>query len=189
MVLQTGYNLAGCESMFTEAGISATKIYTQTFSSKEITRDSLHMLDHMMLKELGIKTMGNMLTILKLTKEPSVPSASYIRPPTIKLPQLNSEMTSHQFWKFRVDWDIFTKMTNHSTAQTDIQLYNCTNKAIQNSIINTYPEFFNTSTDKLLDNLMSICQQLFQTYGTPDELSTDGGPPFTSSIFQEFLRM
>ena len=36
--------------------------------------------------------------------------------------------------------------------------------------------------------LMSICRHLFQTYGTPDELSTDGGPPFTSSIFQEFFQ-
>ena len=36
--------------------------------------------------------------------------------------------------------------------------------------------------------LMSICQQLFQTYGAPEELSTDGGPPFASSAFQEFLR-
>ena len=35
--------------------------------------------------------------------------------------------------------------------------------------------------------LMSICQQLFQTYGAPEELNTNGGPPFTSSIFQEFL--
>ena len=36
--------------------------------------------------------------------------------------------------------------------------------------------------------LMSICQHLFQTYGTPDEINTDGRPPFTSSIFQEFLQ-
>ena len=36
--------------------------------------------------------------------------------------------------------------------------------------------------------LMSICWQLFQAYGTPDELSTDGSPPFTSCIFQEFLK-
>ena len=36
--------------------------------------------------------------------------------------------------------------------------------------------------------LMFICWHLFQTYGTPDELSTDGGPPFTFSIFQEFLQ-
>ena len=36
--------------------------------------------------------------------------------------------------------------------------------------------------------LMSICRQLFQTYGAPEELSTDGGPTFTSSTFQEFLK-
>ena len=41
-----------------------------------------------------------------------------------------------------------------------------------------------TTTTKL----MSICRQLFQTYGAPEELSTDGGPPFASSAFQEFLR-
>ena len=35
---------------------------------------------------------------------------------------------------------------------------------------------------------MSICRQLFQTYGAPEELSTDGSPPFTSSTFQEFLK-
>ena len=36
--------------------------------------------------------------------------------------------------------------------------------------------------------LMSICRHLFQTYSTPDEPSTDGGPPFTSSKFPEFLQ-
>ena len=37
--------------------------------------------------------------------------------------------------------------------------------------------------------LMSICRQLFQTYGAPEELSIDGSLPFTSSIFQDFLKM
>ena len=36
--------------------------------------------------------------------------------------------------------------------------------------------------------LMSIYWHLFQTCGTPDELSTNGEPPFTSSIFHEFLQ-
>ena len=84
-----------------------------------------------MLKEMGIKTMGDILAILKLTKEPSVPPASHIRLLTKKLPQLNSEMTSQHFRKFRIDWKIFTKTTN-------LQLYNCASKAIQSSIIKTY---------------------------------------------------
>ena len=36
--------------------------------------------------------------------------------------------------------------------------------------------------------LMFICWHLFQTYGAPDKFSTDSGPPFASSIFQEFLQ-
>ena len=32
-----------------------------------------------------------------------------------------------------------------------------------------------------------ICQQLFHTYGTAEELSSNGSPPSTSSIFQQFL--
>ena len=111
------------------------------------------MLDRTQLKELGIKTMGDVLTILKLTKEPLVSPVSHMNPPTAKLPQLVSEMTTEQFRKFRIDWDEFTRVTNLPTAQTNVQLYNCANKAVQNSIINTYPDFFNTSPNKLLDML------------------------------------
>ena len=113
------------------------------------------MLDRTMLKKLGIKTMGDMLTILKLTKEPSVSSVSHMKLPTAKLPQLVSEMMT-PFQKFRIDWDIFTRMTNLPTAQTNVQLYNCTNEAVQNSIINTHPDFFNTSPNKLLDMLKAL---------------------------------
>ena len=114
------------------------------------------MLDRMMLKELGIKNMGDMLAILKLTKEPSVSRVSHMKPPAAKLPQLILEMTTQQFRKFRINWDVFTRMTNLPTAQTNIQLYNCADEAIQNSIINTYPDFFNTSPNKLLDMLEAL---------------------------------
>ena len=32
--------------------------------------------------------------------------------------------------------------------------------------------------------LILICQDIFQTYATPEELSSDGGPPFTSLPFK-----
>ena len=101
--------------------------------------------------------MGDMLTILKLTKEPSVSLASHIKPPTAKLSQLNLEITPQQFQKFRIDWDIFTKMTNLPTTQSNI--YNCSNKVVQNSIINTYLEFFNTNPCKLLNMLEVLVTQ------------------------------
>ena len=100
------------------------------------------MLDRTMLKELGIKTMGDVLAILKLTKEPLVLPASHMKPPATKLPQLVSEMTTRQFRKFRIDWDIVIRITNLPTAQTNVQLYDCPNEAVQNAIINTYPDFF-----------------------------------------------
>ena len=36
--------------------------------------------------------------------------------------------------------------------------------------------------------LISICRDIFQRNGAPEELSSDGGPPFTSLPFTQFLR-
>ena len=46
-------------------------------------------------------------------------------------------------------------MTNLPTAQTNIQLYKCADKAVPNSTINTYPEFFKTNPNKLFDMLVT----------------------------------
>ena len=72
------------ERIFIEAGISAAsaKFYAQTFESKKLTKDSLLMLDHSMLQELGIKTMGEMLAILNLIKE--LPPHQHCLPTTQK---------------------------------------------------------------------------------------------------------
>ena len=154
MALRTGSDLTGTESIFTNAGITmaSAKVYAQTFSSEGITRDSMHMLDHTMLKELGIKSMGDVLIILKLAKENPASPATHVKP-IAKPPQLNSEMTPQQFRKFKIDWDVFTKMTSLSGTQMNIQLYNCAEETVQSSIINTYPEFFNADPSKLLDML------------------------------------
>ena len=154
MALQTGSDLTDWKSIFTNAGIitASAKIYAQTFSSEGITRDTMHMLDRTMLKELGIKSMGDVLIILKLAKENLASPTTHVKP-TAKPPQLNSEMTPQQFRKFEIDWDVFTKMTNLSDTQMNIQLYNCAEETVQNSIINTYPEFFNADPSKLLGML------------------------------------
>ena len=36
--------------------------------------------------------------------------------------------------------------------------------------------------------LITICGDIFQTYGAPEELRSDGGPPFKSSTFTQFLK-
>ena len=52
MALQTISDPDEWECIFTVAGIFVTsaKLYTQTFANKKLTKDSLLMLDHSMLK-------------------------------------------------------------------------------------------------------------------------------------------
>ena len=115
----------------TNHSAASAKIYALTFSCEEITSNSLHMLDCTMLKELGIKTMGNVFAILKLTKEPSVSPVIHVKPPIAKFPHLNLEMTPQQLRKSRIDWDVFTKMTDLPPAQKNIQLNNGVNEVVQ----------------------------------------------------------
>ena len=87
--------------------------------------------------------MGEALCILKQAKEATAQSTR-IQALAAKPPNLNIEMTPQQFRKFRIDWDVFTKMTNMPSSQFNIHLYNCADEAVQNAIINTHPNFFTT---------------------------------------------
>ena len=40
----------------------------------------------------------------------------------------------------------------------------------------------------IADTLISTSQTVFISYGIPEEISTDGGPQFTSQSFQTFLK-
>ena len=68
-------------------------------------------------------------------------------------------MTMQQFRKFRIDWDVFTKMMNMPSSQANIHLYNCADKAVHNPIINTHSNFFTTDPDKLLDMVEALVTQ------------------------------
>ena len=51
------------------------------------------------------------------------------------------------------------RMTNMPPAQTNIQLYNCADEAVQTSIINTYPKFFSEKPNRLMDMLEALVTQ------------------------------
>ena len=38
------------------------------------------------------------------------------------------------------------------------------------------------------DSLINIFREIFTNYGTPEKISTDGGPQFTSQPFEQFLK-
>ena len=115
-------------------------------------------MDRAMLKELGIIAMREALSILKQAKEPST-QTSYAKTLSAKLPQFLFERTPQQFRKFQIDWGVFTRMTGMPTSQTSIQLYNCADESVQNAIINTYPKFFTTKPDRLVETMEALVTQ------------------------------
>ena len=64
------------EHFFIEAGIStdSAKTHATKFADKKLTIKSLQMVDHSMLKELGVTLMGEALCILKQAKEATAQS-------------------------------------------------------------------------------------------------------------------
>ena len=120
MALQTGSD--DWQELLSKIGIPAdsARTYAKTFMEESITKDSLTMIDREVFKELGVTTMGHARAILKLAKEQPLTSDSYTKAPAVKLPQLHSGMTSQQFRKFRIDWEMFVRMTNMSPC-TDQQ--------------------------------------------------------------------
>ena len=121
-------------------------------------------------KELGTRSMGSMPAILNLAKEPPVSLPSLVSPaktPTLKLPQLNTEITSRQFQMFRIDWEVIAKMTYLPSTQTNIWLYNCTDKTIQNSIINPSISF-STPTQANYLSYLTFWLHKIESYGTQD---------------------
>ena len=51
-----------------------------------------------------------------------------------------------------------------------------------------YILFCITLGQEVASRLISICREIFQAYGVPEELSTDGGPPSSAYPFQQFLK-
>ena len=133
------------EELLINIGISveSAATFAKNFAEERLTKDSLFMMDRAMLKELGIAKMREALVILKSTKEQPAPSDNqFAKAHAVKLPQLHLEMTLQQFRKFIIDWDVLKNMTNMPLTQANIQLYNCADEEIHNSIINSYPRFF-----------------------------------------------
>ena len=126
---------------FTKAGIASesAETYSDIFVIEKLTWDNLALLDRPLLKELGVGVLGDILTIMGLSKGYAVPQASQslIKAPVARPPQLHSEMTPQQFRKFVIDWEVFVEMINLPKAQFHNQLYSCASESVQNAIIHT----------------------------------------------------
>ena len=150
---------------FQEIGIPAEQAsqYARIFAENRITDALLSELDKPTLKELGITSIGHILSILKYSKPTEETKQAIIesksKAPSIKPPKITSEMTKPQFRKFLIDWDIFKNLTSIPTDQVNAQLYAACDDAVQTSIINTIPDFQHKSEENLLNEIQSIVTQ------------------------------
>merc|ERR1719239_682809 len=119
-----------------------------------------------MLEELGVTTMGDRLSILKLGKQtqPTESDASdkskkYACKLPVKTPTLHADMTSQQFRKFLVDWDVFRKITDLPDDRVHVQLYSCADDSVQCALVSTYPDFFDIPVGTLLKKIEAVVTQ------------------------------
>ena len=102
--------------------------YATAFIENQLTKSSLPALTKEYLKDLGITIIGDIITILKhittyishqhsptgSVKEtnPSNPRETIVKSTNISPPKLESQMTHPRFRKFKVDWNVYKKISN-----------------------------------------------------------------------------
>ena len=132
--------------------------YAQTFAKESMSIDAATELDREVLDALGVKIIGHLLSILRHARKVD---AKPTKPPTVntaapKPPQLAADLTRPQFRKFRIDWDVYKKMSGIQKDYIAAQIYSLCDVNVQNSIINTSTNFFSLEEKAILDTLERI---------------------------------
>ena len=140
--------------------------YATAFVDNRLTESSLPELSKEYLKDLGITIIGDIITILKhiqthlQTSNSSTTNSTLPRETVVKSnippPQLHADMTHPQFRKFKIDWDVYKKISNVPVSNLPAQLYHICDDTLQNSIVNTIPNFFTSTEADILDILEKI---------------------------------
>ena len=152
-------------NFFCNAGIPAdtAHTYATAFVNNRIIETMLPRLNHQYLTEFGITIFGDVLSILAhITSDPVPTTATSNTTPPLpkstkaKPRQITSEMTHSQFWKFKIDWDLFKRITAILFDQITAQLYNLCDDSVQNSIINAITDVFQQDKSSLLQLIENI---------------------------------
>lgn len=156
------------EKLLTEAGLEAPSAasYSKSFAKQKLSRDHLPSMDQSMLEELGVNTMGDRLSILKLGKKSQPKETETLDKSKklsckipVKTPTLHADMTSQQFRKFLVDWTVFCQITDLPDDRVHAQLYSCADDSVQSALVSTYPDFFDIPVKSLLDKVETVVTQ------------------------------
>ena len=125
--------------------------------------NTLHELTKEDLSDLGTKVLGDIKNVLTKAKESSTSSLNqvgsakvFMKAPTVKLPQLNENMTLPQFRKSKMDCDVFKRITNLPENQIHAKLYNSCSESVHNSLVKTESDFFSLTEEKMTATLEKI---------------------------------
>ena len=144
-----------------EAGIPTREsaAYARIFVDNRVNEKTISDLTADHLRTLEITILGDILAILRHAKTLSMAAtqesttrnpANYRLPSaTVKLPSIIAEMTHPQFRKFRIDWDVYKKITGFPTAHVGPLLYSACDSDVQTSI-STSSTFFDLDEDAML---------------------------------------
>ena len=143
--------------------------YANAFVQNRLTELSLPDLSKEYLWDLGITIIGDIITILKhittfnAQQQPSStvtsdlnPRETIVKSASIPPPKLQAEMTHPQFRKFKVDWDVYKKISNISSSNIPAQLYHICDDTLQHNIVNTIDNFFTLNEQDILKTLATI---------------------------------
>lgn len=147
------------KTFLTKAGIPEQVIgeYTKLFVENRMQKPSD--LTKEVLKDLGLTVIGDIIAISREARGPqvetTVQSKSHFKP-KIELPAIRSQMTTAEFRKFKLDWDVYKTITQLPINQIAPQLYTACEADVQNSIINTAADFLTSDEDTNLKTIESI---------------------------------
>ena len=144
-----------------EIDAESAQDYAKLLIDNGITDKNIEMLDRKILTELGITKIGHQMSILKLGKNSACVSteSTSVKSMSAKAPQLISEMTSQQFRKFKIDWQVFCEISNLPKGKYHVQLYSNAEESVQTELITTYPDYFSLDINTLMDCIEKVVTQ------------------------------
>ena len=121
---------------FTDAGIEEkhAKKYAEAFANEGINQGNMALLDKESLEEMGVEKLGHKLAILQMWKEWNVrpvEARRYNKVKPTRAPQSTAPMTDQQFRKFKIDWQVYTSLTNLPDHKQHVQLYNNSEESVK----------------------------------------------------------
>ena len=134
------------------------------------TENTLSQLTADHLRAIEITVLGDVLSILGHAKtvlsspspqppaDSTVSTAPPFKPPTaaVKLPSITPNMTHPQFRKFAIDWTVYKKITRLPESEIASHLYSACDESVQNTLINSFPTFFELPEDEMLATIESV---------------------------------